>query len=215
MINNNKPECRYSHLYRPADKSFLVNFESKNLRPIRISLPSPPRLDLIDGWGLHPDHQVFSRLEIPRKIVLLEKKILADFKDKKMGVSGNTVLSAFWSELEENQKKYEDEIIFMKKFVYYMWYGYWVYIDGKPTWLPPWYFSYLNIHRMTTEKGYSYPEYRDKGRLRFLFRHYTRFATETFADFDKDGIAYKVTNEKGDSGIPDDRYREPAVLRHH
>lgn len=192
-----EPTCKYSPLYKPADKSFLVNFESKNLRPIRISLPEPPPLNLIDGWGLHPDEQIFKRLEIPRKIVALEKRVLAEFKDKKISVNGNAVLSRFWQELDANHKKMEDEIAFMRKYIYYMWYGYWVFIDGKPTWLPPWYFSYLNIHRMTTEKGYEYPEYRDKGRLRFLFRHYINSTTETFADLDENGFAYKVDDGKG------------------
>lgn len=193
----NETTCQYSHLYRPADKSFVVNFGSKNLRPIRISLPSPPDLSLIDGWGKHPDEQIFKRLEIPYKLKALEKKIMGEFKDRKLGVNGNAVLSAFWSELEANQQKYADEIAFMKKFIYFMWYGYWVFIDGKPTYLSPWYFSYLNLHRMTTEHGYQYPEYREKGRLRFLFRHYIYNTTETFADVDNEGIAYKVDDGEG------------------
>jgi hypothetical protein len=193
-------ECKYSPLYRPADKSFLVNFESKNLRPIRVSLPSPPALNLIDGWGLHPDDQLFKRLEIPRKLVNLERSIMAEFRDKKLSVNGNSVLTAFWGELETNKQKYEDEIVFMKKFIYYMWYGYWVFIDGKPTWIPPWYFSYLNMHRMTMDTGYGYPEYRDKGRLRFLFRHYIYNTTETFADLNSDGLAYKVEDDNGNLG---------------
>lgn len=190
-------ECKYSPLYRQADKSFLVNFESKNLRPIRISLPQPPPLHLIDGFGEHPDDQYFRRMEEPPRLIALQKRVLSRFKDKNKGVNGNAVLTEFWKELEDNQELYKDEIAYMKRFIYYMWYGYWVFIDGKPTWLPPWYFSYLNVHRMTMEKGYSYPEYRDKGRLRFLFRHYVYNTTETFADLDEDGIAYKVEDEDG------------------
>ncbi len=189
--------CKFSPLYKEADKSFLVNFESKNLRPIRVSLPEPPPLHLIDGWGLHPDEQVFKRLVIPKKLQDLEKSVLLEFRDRKIGVNGNNILTAFWAKLEENKSRLEDEIAFMKKYIYYMWYGYWVFIDGKPTWLPPWYFSYLNLHRMTLDSGYGYPEYRDKGRLRFLFRHYIFNTTETFADLDKEGIAYKVEDEEG------------------
>lgn len=191
------PTCKYSSLYRPADDSFVVNFGSKNLRPIRISLPEPPRLDLIDGWGLHPDEQYFRKLEIPHKLKKLEKKILGEFKDKKLAVNGNTVLNAFWTELEEHKTTYKEEIAFMKRFIYFMWYGYWVYIDGKPTYLPAWYFTYLHLHRMTTDKGYEYPQYREKGRLRFLFRDYIFNCTETFADVNESGIAYKVEDENG------------------
>ena len=193
-----EPLCKYSPLYRDADKNFTVNFESRNLRPISITLPTPPRLDLIDGWGLHPDDQTFKKLEIPRKLKDLENRILSRFSEKTRAVNGNTVLTAFWEEFESRQEEMKDEIEFVKKFIYFMWYGYWVFIDGKPTYIPPWYFSYLNIHRMTVENGYAYPEYRDKGRLRFLFRHYSYTTTETFADFDDKGIAIKVVDSYGD-----------------
>ena len=51
---------------------------------------------------------------------------------------------------------------------------------------------------MTTDNGYDFPEYRDKGRLRFLFRHYIYNTTETFADLDDEGMAFKVENEDGE-----------------
>lgn len=191
------PWCRYSPLYEEADKSFLVNFGSRNLRPIRISLPEPPPLDKIDGWGENPDDQVFKRLTIPPRLKSLEKKILSKYFHKSRGINGNNVLRSFWAELEDHYESYKEEIEFIKKFVYFMNYGYWCFIDGKPTWIPPWYFSYLNLHRMSTDEGYEYPEYRDKGRLRFLFRHYIANTTETFADLDKDGVAYKVPDENG------------------
>ena len=147
------PICKYSHLYKPADKSFLINVRSKNLRPIRISLPSPRSLDLIDGWGLHPDDQVFKRLEAPKRLIDLERKILMRYGKKGRGVNGNNILQDFWDELEDKQNFYKDEIKFIKRFVYFMYYGYWCFIDGKPTYIPPWYFSYLNLHRMSTDNG--------------------------------------------------------------
>ena len=55
-------------MYREADTSFTVNFESRDLNPIRISLPAPPPLDAIDGWGLHPDQQIFKKLEQPPRL---------------------------------------------------------------------------------------------------------------------------------------------------
>jgi len=191
------PRCKYSTMYEDADTSFVVNFRNKSLKSIRISLPYPPRLDKIDGWGLHPDDQVFKKMEIPYKLQALEKKIKNSFRNQKVGVNGTNVLEEFWNELEINKKNLKDEIEWMKRFIYHIWYGYWIFIDGKPVWLPPWYFSYLNIHRMTTDNGYEFPEYRDKGRLRFLFRHYIYNTHETFADLDEDGMAYKVKDEDG------------------
>jgi hypothetical protein len=189
--------CKYSPLYTDADRSFVVNFNSKNLRPIRISLPAPPKLSLIDGFGLHPDDQKFNRFEMPIKLMALQKKILRDFQDSVRSANGVNILQAYWNTLEADRNNYVDEINFIKRFIYFMNYGYWCYIDGKPTFIPGWYFSYLNIHRMTTEKGYQYPEYRKKGLYRFLFRHYIWNTTETFADLDKEGIAYKVMDENG------------------
>lgn len=190
--------CKYSILYKKADTSFVVNHSSKNLRAIRISLPPQPPRHLIDGWGLHPDDQVFRRLEVPKRLRDLEQKILKSFTNKNRGINGNNILNAFWNELEDKKEYYKEEILFIKKFVWYMTYGYWCYIDGKPTYLPPWYFTYLNIHRMSTDNGYSFPEYREKTHKKFLFRHYINHTTETFADLDKDGIAYKVPDEQGD-----------------
>lgn len=187
--------CKYSGLYKKADESFLVNFGSKNLKPIRISLPEPPDLDKIDGWGLHPDDQTFKRLIIPRRLVELERRILAKFSNKNRGLNGNNILNAFWAELEDKSEIFKEEIEFIKKYVWFMNFGYWIFIDGKPTYIPPWYFSYLNLHKMSTDNGYQYPEYREKGRIRFLFRHYIYNTYETFADIDKDGNAYKVLNE--------------------
>jgi hypothetical protein len=189
----NNQECRYSHLYQEADTSFLVNWGSEKLRPIRISLPKPPPLHLIGGWGEHPDDQIFKRLENPLRLRELERSIITEFGNKNRGVNGNATLKKFWSTLEKNQENYTEEIEFIRKFVYYMHHGYWFFNDGKPTWLPPWYFSYLNLHRMTTKKGYIFPEFRKKSKERFLFRHYINTCTETFVDTDPEtGLAEKI-----------------------
>ncbi len=189
--------CKYSPLYHEADTHFIVNFGSKNLRPIKISLPSPPRLDLIDGFGLHPDEQKFKRFEIPLKLVQLERSIMREYQDSAKSANGTHILKSFWDELEVHRTEYVDEIQFIKRFIYFMNYGYWVFIKGKPTYIPPWYFTYLNIHRMSGESGYIYPQYRIKGLYRFLFRHYLWNTTETFADTDANGVAYKVPDENG------------------
>ena len=195
---NSEDYCKYSPLYRDADSSFLVNFGSKNLRPIRISLPSPPDAHFIDGFGLHPDDQVFKRLEIPPKLVELQKKILSDHRTTSKTSYGTDILKDFWDEIEMHRDTYADEILFIKRYIWFANYGYWIFIDGKPTFIPPWYFTYLNMHRMTTDNGYQYPEYRKKELYRFLFRYYLHNTTETFLDYDeKTGIACKVLDENG------------------
>jgi hypothetical protein len=58
--------------YLPADLSFVVNQghpegtdPDPDLTPIRISLPIPPKLELIDGYGLLPEEQYFRRQKCP------------------------------------------------------------------------------------------------------------------------------------------------------
>ena len=49
-------------------------------------------------------------------------------------------LMIFWTELEINKSKLTDEIEWMKKFIYFMWYGQWIFIEN--TWIP-WYLVIL------------------------------------------------------------------------
>ena len=68
--------------YMPPEKSFLVNFGSKTIKPIRISLPKPPKIELIDGYGLPAHQQVFKRKEFPQALIDLEKQAYDHFKSK-------------------------------------------------------------------------------------------------------------------------------------
>lgn len=166
------------------------------MTPIRISLPSPPSLELIDGYGMHPDEQKFRRLEVPPRLQKLEERVKMEFSTKDRGATSSRVLKRFWELLENRKEDYKEEIEFIKRFIYHMFHGYWCFIDGKPTYLSGWYFSYLNTYKMTLDVGRGYPEYREKSRLRWLFRQYIHETTETFADIDpKTGTAYKVRDE--------------------
>lgn len=188
----------YTDLYSSHDDSFLVNWAGKTLRPIRISLPSPPPLELIDGYGLHPEQQVFKPLHIPERLKKLENDVKKEFSDKDRNITSCRILNRFWELLENRREDYKDEIEFIKRFIYFMYEGYWCFIDGKPTYIPGWYFSYLNINRMTLDVGRGLPEYREKSRRRWLFREYLYKTTETFADLDpKTGKAFKVEDENG------------------
>jgi hypothetical protein len=191
-------EGKYNDLYSRHDASFLVNWGSKTLTPIRISLPDPPKLELIDGYGLHPDEQIFRRLTVPPRLLKLEESVKLEFVTKDRGASSSRVLKRFWEKLENRKEDYKEEIDFIKKFIYHMYSGYWCFIDGKPTYLPGWYFSYLNANKITLDIGRGYPEYREKSRLRWLFREYIYNTTETFADIDrKTNLAFKVPDENG------------------
>lgn len=175
----------------PHDESFVINFGSKNLRPIRISLPKPPPLHLIPNYGLPREEQVFKRIPFPKKLVQLEEEVYEYYKEKK-AVTNLDIRELFWKLLRQRKKALAKEIRWMKHFIWFMHNGYWVFIDGKPTYLSPWHFSYLHLHWMTLDKGEGYPTYDDRQRIQFLWRHYTYTTTETFADLDENGKAYKV-----------------------
>lgn len=173
------------------DTSFIINFGCKKERPIRISLPDPPPLELIDGFGKPKEEQYFRRLEWPKAIVELEREVYDEFKDKQVAINYD-IQNRFWELLEKRKKSLKDEILFMKKFIWHMHHGYWWFNAGKPTYMTGWNFSYLHLHYMTLRKGEGYPEYDERQRRRFLFRHYTWTTTETFADLDSNGRAIKA-----------------------
>lgn len=185
-------------MYSSHDDSFLVNWAGKTIRPIRISLPSPPPLELIDGYGLHPEQQVFKPLHVPERLKKLENDVKREFSEKDRNITSARILNRFWELLETRREDYKDEIEFIKKILYYMYEGYWCFIDGKPTYITGWHFSYLNFHRMTLDVGAGLPEYREDSRLKWLFREYLYKTTETFADLDpKTGKAFKVQDGNG------------------
>lgn len=187
-------EGKYIDRYKEADSSFLINFGSKNLTPIRISLPSPPNIRLIDGYGLKPDDQYFRRLECPEDLSELEKHAFDMCKSSK-SMSNYRLIKKFWEILETGGRRYAPIIKWMKKFRWYMEYGYWFFNSGKPTYITGWQFSYLHLHWMTLRKGEGYPAYDERQRVRFLFRKYLYETTETFADVDENGRAVKVNGK--------------------
>lgn len=178
--------------YVPAEKDFLINFGSKTLKAIRINLPEPPpNPNEITGYGLQPHEQKFERLKFPDKIVQLEKECYDYFKSKR-DASNYDVQERFWDQLRIRAKELAEEIVWMKHFIWHMHNGYWCYIDGQPTYIPGWHFSYLHLHWMTLEKSSGYPEFSIRQNRRFQFREYIYNTTETFADLDENGVAYKV-----------------------
>src|SRR3972149_956498 len=119
--------------YLPADEDFVVNIghpdgteRDPSLTPIRISLPSPPKLELIDGYGLHPLDQKFRRIQIPDKLIVLEKKVKKDFESRQDDngitilkanetLTGYKIVEEIWKRIQENIDEYKDEIDFIRK----------------------------------------------------------------------------------------------------
>lgn len=180
--------------YLPADDSFLINCghpyrsdPDPSLTPIRISLPKPPPLHLIDGYGLEPEDQIWRRPEMPAKLVQLEKEAKRHLEinaNKSDRVTGYKIIEEIWKRIENNREYYQDETEWIKKMWYYRLYGYWVFIKGKPTYIAPWHFFYLTFWKID---GSFYPQYRDKDRRELLSWHYFYNTKETFKDVDAKG----------------------------
>jgi hypothetical protein len=188
-------KSKYEHLYTTADDSFLINQKDSRRKPIRIFLPKPPPIEYIDGYGLHPDEQVFHKKDTPQRLQQLEGRILKDLQDRKKDnyqetVTGYKILDMFWEELENTSDDYEEEISFIKNIWWWRLNGYWFFNDGKPTYITGRHFMFLNFFYMpdvSDNKGY--PEYRDRHRREFLFRDYLRVGHHTFARRDEKGWA--------------------------
>lgn len=189
--------------YEKPDTHFFINVD-EDLTPIRIDinktikqiykfwnpnakdcpiLKPPP--EKIANYGLDPKDQYFERREIPTKLKKLQKE-----KDGRA--------DEIWRVLTAHKENWAEEIEFIKREWYHCMYGYWVYIKGKPTWISPWHYQYLNYStgsytvtdRKTGKKVQSmFGEYRDKDRRKDIAYTYLYTTTETFANIDKEGNA--------------------------
>lgn len=188
---DNRPHSQ-KYEYKAPDDSILFN-DDKMLRPIRLSLPKPPKLHLIDGYGLPPEEQVFKKLVIPPRLRQLEERVIRDLKEqdtrnKAFVITNFKIQELFWRTLEKERRQYVEEIDFIKKIWWHRLHGYWFFNNGKPTYIDGWHFYYLNFWYMPEVKG-GYPDYRDADRKEFIFFRYTYTTTETFSQTNKDGMA--------------------------
>jgi hypothetical protein len=203
-------KSKYEVQYKQADRYFAVNLDDEGVCPVYISLPKPPDIRLIDGYGLPPHEQFFHRLEIPKRLKLLEERTYKEVQEWAVPVSntitGYKILQTYWDILTKEQYDYQEEIAFIKKCIWHTIYGYWCFINGKPTYLPPWYFCFLNFFYMPNLKvKEKYPEYRDDDRITELYKWYSFTTHETFKDLDKDGNA--IRNNRGEYDMIELPYR--------
>lgn len=181
--------------YLPADTSVLLHDNDPDLRPIRISLPTPPNLKEIDGYDLPVEDQRFRRIEMPARLKRLEKIALEKLEDRRAHnknfiITLYKLQNLYWDILETEREYYADEIEFIKKIWWHRMYGYWFFNRGKPTYISGWHFVYLNFWYMPQVKG-GFPEYRDRDRKEFIFHNYAYTTHETFASLADDGTAIK------------------------
>lgn len=193
--------------YQEADKYFIINNDDPDLEAIKIWLPKPPAPYLIDNYGLEPKQQKFTRITVPLRLQQLqesvEQKLQSEFiKNRRNIVTGQKILEGVLEVLNEKRKEYEDEIEWIYKQIYHIIYGYWLYINGKPTYIDGFQYEYINFFKMDI----GHPEYRDRDRRWFLFARYCYTTTEdsqgnnlgfrtcygfTYPKHRRDGATYK------------------------
>lgn len=114
--------------YKEPDKFIMMNEGDPDLYPFKINLPDPPELHLIANFGKPAKDQKFTPPKLPDKLVRLQKKF--------------QTIDEIWDELEKNQYHYREEIKFIENQWRYRLYGYWVFINGKPTYIDGWHYFY-------------------------------------------------------------------------
>lgn len=168
--------------YQDADQEIIVNEGDPDMRGIAIPLPKPPDWDLIANFGMLPHKQTWeaARPKFPSKLRLISK-----MKNKE----GNFFsINEIWDFLESNIDDYRDEIKWMEEQWYYRLYGYWFFLNGKPTYVTGKHFYYLTYWYIDI----GYPDYRSRDRKYWLFRDFTEKDTYDFRDKDEQGNAIAV-----------------------
>jgi hypothetical protein len=175
-----------------------INVGDKDLTPVYLRLPQPPPEETIAGYGLPREEQYFRREDIPLKLRNVERRAV-DNLTSRMGendherVTNYKLYMEFWRIIESDPLYYQDELKFMRRVWWYRTYGYFFFNDGEITYIPPDYYDYLNFWTMedVPENG-GHPEYRDRDRRAYLYRHYLEHTTETFTNVDHEtGLAIK------------------------
>lgn len=166
-----------------------VNCEDEDIIPIYISTPTPPPLELIEGYGLNPDDQYWKRPEIPTAIKELEKRafdLMFDVqkRNQQETVQGYKVYFQFWDLLNQEQDKYKEEIKWIKHVWWHRLFGYWMYIDGEPCYLTGDYWDYLTFWYI--KEAETYPDFREEDRKKYIFSQYLETTTESFAEINAD-----------------------------
>lgn len=124
------------------------------MQTIRVFLPKQPKEELIDGYGLDPKEQMWRPPQIPLRLQQLQRtsKTLDDIQNK----------------LYRNQKEYAQEIAWIKREWDRRLNGYWLFINGKATYMDGWHYFYCGYWNLDI----GLPEYRYRD---YLFFHFARF----------------------------------------
>jgi hypothetical protein len=178
-------------LYDLPDEYVIYNDNDDILHPVKVCLPKleewyskwlgrevsyEEAVKMVDGYGKAPRNQKFTYQQMPEKLRTIESVVR-----KKLSLKPKEVvrLEDINKELLDNSKKYEKEIIWIKKQIRRSYLGYWFFCNGKPTYITGQHYHYINfwpIGNNTRRDGLA--EYRDRDRRWYVFVDYCRRTTE-------------------------------------
>jgi hypothetical protein len=170
--------------YQDADKYQWYNTNDSDLFPIRAELPEPPDWDKIENFGLPAHKQIFKYEEVPETLKYIIKKIKLDISKDKSLTTEQKKEDAFYDriwEKIENNNIYKKILHWISDQWYYLLNGKWVFINGKPTYIPKNHWFYLNYWSL---EDVDVIEYRDRDRKWFYaleyFKNYTKIPKKDF-----------------------------------
>jgi len=173
--------------YKDQDYFIEVNVDDRDLIPIKIDLPDMPEEHLIQNFGLPAAQQLWRPPKIPKRLKELEGRF--------------ETLNEIWVFLEDHQGSYGKEI----KFIQDQWErrinGYWIYINGKPTYMDGWHYFYCGW--WTIDIGL--PHYRDRDRRWFIAVRSILNEKRNFLHLDDKGWA--IPDEHGEYEMIDTGHR--------
>lgn len=157
--------------YLNGDERFLANADDPDLTTIVVPLPETPEWSTIENFGLPAKKQKFVRHEVPARLQEIEESVRAF-----MGMKEDEViqLQDIWNFLNDQQEDYQEEIDFIMETWYRRLYGYWVFINGKATYIDGWHYFYLNFWNLDV----GLPDYRETDWEYFHFARFTYTNTE-------------------------------------
>lgn len=178
--------------YRQSDTFVYINDKDPDLQKFRIRLPQTPDWKYIEGFGLPAYDQVFTYEKIPDRLTILEndirrKRLRYRTKKESRFLFEKNVNDNIWGELENNPNEYKFEINWIKRMWYYRVNGKFYFINGKITFIDPWFWYYLNFFCLEgVKENDGKPGYRERDRKWFHAQKYCYTTTEA-PDLDYNG----------------------------
>ena len=106
--DNPKVDFRIIAQYTDHDSVWIANGEDPDLMDIPVYLPSPPSLNLIDGFGLPASEQKFKYTKFPKRLMLAEKIVSDRF-------NGKYEVTDVWDYVNSLRSDYTEELVWLRK----------------------------------------------------------------------------------------------------